>query len=56
MAAQPGENDPVLMAYIDTVSQIKSFKLQFHNTHAIHDTEKLPIHVKIDFGSPTLPN
>uniref|UniRef100_M1DKY3 Uncharacterized protein n=1 Tax=Solanum tuberosum TaxID=4113 RepID=M1DKY3_SOLTU len=52
----PGGNNPFLAACTETRSQYKSFKPPFHNTPSSHDTQKLPVHAKINFGSSICPN
>uniref|UniRef100_M1DH84 Uncharacterized protein n=1 Tax=Solanum tuberosum TaxID=4113 RepID=M1DH84_SOLTU len=49
----PGGNTPATAAFTEPVSRFKSFKPPFHNTPPTHDTQKLPVHAKISFGSST---
>uniref|UniRef100_M1D9F1 Uncharacterized protein n=1 Tax=Solanum tuberosum TaxID=4113 RepID=M1D9F1_SOLTU len=53
---RPDGSNPALAACTKTVNKFKNSKPPFHNTPSSHDTQNIPVHAKISFGSSTGPN
>ena len=52
----PGGRNSTSVACMEPVRKFKNFKPHFHSKPSSHDTQKIPVHAKISFGSSILPN